>query len=352
MMKISLPDFVTLVGGKLLARGPEVEIAGFASLKEARAGDLTFFHDHRYEARLLATKASAVLVPMDCASFPANVTCIGVSDPSRAFEKLVESYGVQPQPFAAGMHPSAVVAASAKLDPERVSVGANAVIDEEAEIADGVEIGAGSYVGRKVCIGRDSKLFSNATVHLGCILGEHVILHSGVVVGADGFGYEFEKGRHRKVRQSGIVQIDNDVEVGAGSMIDRARFGRTWIGEGTKIDNLVQIGHNVVIGRHCIIVACVAIAGSAVIGDYVVIAAQTGVAGHVCVGSQSTLGGRSGVTKDLPAGGTYMGFPAGPANEERRRIASVNRLPQLLTRVKELEARLEAIEREKDSEVI
>jgi UDP-3-O-[3-hydroxymyristoyl] glucosamine N-acyltransferase len=195
-----------------------------------------------------------------------------------------------------------------------------------------------------VRIGRDSKLFANSTVHLGCILGERVILHSGVVVGADGFGYEFEKGRHRKVRQAGIVQIDNDVEIGAGSMVDRARFGRTWIGEGTKIDNLVQIGHNVVIGRHCIVVACVAIAGSAVIGDYVVIAAQAGIAGHVAVGSQSTLGARAGVTKDLPGGQTYMGFPAVPANEERRRIASMNRLPQLLARLKEVEARLSAVE--------
>jgi UDP-3-O-[3-hydroxymyristoyl] glucosamine N-acyltransferase len=194
-----------------------------------------------------------------------------------------------------------------------------------------------------VTIGKDSKLFANVTVHNGCMLGDRVVLHSGVVVGADGFGYEFDNGVHRKVRQSGIVQIDNDVEVGAGTMIDRARFGRTWIGEGTKIDNLVQIGHNVVVGRHCIIVACVAIAGSAVIGDYVVIAAQAGIAGHVSVGSQTTLGGRSGVTKDVPPKQNYLGFPAIPANEERRRIAGVNRLPQLTKRVQELEKKLQQI---------
>ena len=164
-----------------------------------------------------------------------------------------------------------------------------------------------------------------------------MILHSGVVVGADGFGYEFENGRHRKVRQAGIVQIDNDVEIGAGTMVDRARFGRTWIGEGTKIDNLVQIGHNVVIGKHCILVAFVAIAGSAQIGDYVVIAAQAGIAGHVKVGSGSTLGGRCGVTKDVPAGQHVLGFPAVPAMEERKRVASIRRLPQLSARVKKLE---------------
>ena len=347
MLNISVLDLLTLVSGDLLSGRPEVRITSFASLKEAQRGDLSFFSDPRYEAQLKTTKAFAVLVPLDCTQFPVDVACIGVADPSRAFEVIVEKYGVQPLPFSAGVHPSAVIAGTAKLDPTKVCVGAHAVIDEEAEIADGVEIAAGCYVGRGVRIGRDSKLFANSTVHIGCVLGERVILHSGVVIGADGFGYEFSKGRHRKVRQSGIVQIDNDVEVGAGSMIDRARFGRTWIGEGTKIDNLVQIGHNVVMGRHCIVVACVAIAGSAVIGDYVVLAAQVGIAGHVTIGSQSKLGGRAGVTKDVPAGQTYLGFPAVPAHEERRRIASVNRLPKLVARVRELDARLEAIEQQR-----
>jgi UDP-3-O-[3-hydroxymyristoyl] glucosamine N-acyltransferase len=340
MLKISIPALVSFVDGKLLAGPTDIEITGFASLKEARKGDLSFFHDHRYESRLRQTQASAVLVPEKCDSVPPNVACIAVSDPSKSFEKVVEAYGIQPVPFVPGIHPSAVVAASAKLDLAKVCIGANAVVDEEASLADGVEIGAGCYVGRGVRIGKESKLFANVTVHIGCVLGERVILHSGVVIGADGFGYEFEKGVHRKVRQSGIVQIDNDVEVGAGTMIDRARFGRTWIGEGTKIDNLVQIGHNVVIGRHCIIVACVAIAGSATVGDYVVIAAQAGIAGHVSVGSQTTLGGRSGVTKDVAPKQNYLGFPAVPANEERRRIAAVNRLPQLLKRVQELEKKL------------
>lgn len=340
MWNISLTDLMALVDGRLLAGPSAVEVTGFASLKEAMPGDLSFFHDHRYEARLQATKASAVLVPLDWSACPANVACIGVSDPSRSFEKIVETYGVQPEAFVPGVHPSAVISDTAKLDRTKVSIGANAVIDDDAVLGDGVEIGAGCYVGRRVQIGKDSKMFANSTVHLGCELGERVVLHSGVVVGGDGFGYEFDKGRHRKVRQSGIVQIDHDVEVGAGTTIDRARFGRTWIGEGTKIDNLVQIGHNVVIGKHCIVVACTAIAGSAVIGDYVVIAAQVGIAGHVSVGSQSTLGARAGVTKDVPARKSYLGFPAMPASDERRRIASMNRLPQLLDRVKELEKKL------------
>jgi len=344
MEQISLADVLSFTGGKLLSGCIERTIGGFASLKEAQPGDLSFFNGHRYSAPLSATRATAVLMPLNYTVFPDEVTCIGVADPSRCFGEMVERYGMPPEVFVPGIHPSAVVAASAQLDAAKVSVGASAVIAEGATIADGAEIGPGCYVGPNVTIGRDARLFANATVHRGCRLGARVILHSGVVIGADGFGYEFEQGRHRKVRQAGIVQIDDDVEVGAGSTIDRARFGRTWIGEGTKIDNLVQIGHNVVLGRHCIVVACAAIAGSAVIGDYVVIAAQAGVAGHGSVGSQSTLGARCGVTKDLPARGSYLGFPARPASEERRRIASMKRLPQLLLRVKELEGRLAALE--------
>jgi len=344
-----LLTLVSLVQGRLLA-GSDIFIEGFASLKEAMPGDLCFLGDHRYEAEMLTTRASAVLVPETWTAFPEGVACIGVADPSQSFKIIVDTYGVQPHPFAPGIHASAVVAASAKYDPAKVHIGACAVIDEDVELADGVEIGPGCYVGRDVRIGRDSKLFANVTVHESCQLGERVILHSGVVVGADGFGYKFENGSHNKIRQSGFVQIDDDVEIGAGSMVDRARFGRTWIGKGTKIDNLVQIGHNVVIGRHCVIVAAVAIAGSAQIGDYVVIAAQAGIAGHVIIGSQATLGARAGVTKNLAGGQTYFGFPAVPVKEEKRRLASVNRLPKLVSRVKELEARLLALEAQSLSE--
>lgn len=342
-MKIAIAELVTLVEGVLLSGNPQQEITGFASLKEATPGDLSFFHDARYQQRLLKTKAGAVLVPKDLADTPANIACIAVVDPSRAFEIIVEKYGVQPEPFQPGVHPTAVIAESAKLNREKVHIGAHAVIEAGAEIGDETEIGAGCFIGRNVKVGSKTKLFANVTVQAECRLGNGVILHSGVVIGADGFGYEFHQGRHRKIRQLGVVQIDNDVEVGAGTTIDRARFGRTWIGEGTKIDNLVQIGHNVVVGKHCILVSGTAIAGSAVLGDYVVAAAQVGIAGHVIVGSQSTLGGRAGVTRDLPAGGKYFGFPAINAGEEKRRVVAARRLPQLLARVKKLEAQIAAL---------
>ena len=341
-MKIALNELATFVGGTLKNGDPTLEITGFASLNEAVPGDLSFFYDTRYNDRLLKTKASAVLVPADHAEPSPQAAYIVVSDPSKSFELIVETYGFQPAPFEAGVHPSAVVAESVKFDAAKVSVGPNAVIEAGVELADGVEIGAGCFVGRNARIGSGSKLFANSSVHAECILGSGVILHSSVVIGGDGFGYEFSQGRHRKVRQAGIVQIDNEVEIGAGTTVDRARFGRTWIGEGTKIDNLVQIGHNVVIGKHCIIVAGTAIAGSAIVGDYVVIAAQVGIAGHVTVGPQATLAARCGVTRDLPGGQTYLGFPAIPASDEKRRLASINRLPQLQARVKELEAQIKS----------
>lgn len=338
-MHIALSELAELLGGQLLSGSPSLIINGFASLKEARPGDLSFFNDARYRERLAATQAGAVLVPRGWEIDPSSKTALlAVEDPSRSFEKVVDAYGFHAAPFEAGVHPRAVIADGVTVDPAKMSIGANAVIEKGAQLGEGVEIGAGCYVGRGVRIGAGSKLFANVTIHEGCELGERVILHSGVVIGADGFGYEFGQGRHRKVRQAGTVQIDNDVEIGANTTVDRARFGRTWIGEGTKIDNLVQIGHNVVIGRHCIIVAGTAIAGSAVVGDYVVMAAQVGIAGHVSIGAQVTLGARSGVTKDIPAGGgTYLGFPAVPAMEERRRIAAVSRLPNLSARVKQLE---------------
>jgi UDP-3-O-[3-hydroxymyristoyl] glucosamine N-acyltransferase len=218
------------------------------------------------------------------------------------------------------------------------------VIEAGAQIGADSVLGAHSYIGHEARIGAGCHFAPRVTVGARCLVGRRVIIHSGAVLGSDGFGFEFSGGRHVKIPQTGIVQVDDDVEIGANVTIDRARFGRTWIGEGTKIDNLVQIGHNTVIGKHCILVSGVAIAGSAVVGDYVVMAAGAGVAGHVSIGSQSTLGGRAGVTKDVPAGSSVLGFPAVPARDERRRIGSIARIPQLIARVKELETRLAALD--------
>ena len=273
-MKIKLSELAQFVEGKLLSGDPDSIIEGFASLDEAVRGDLSFFYDTRYLNQLSKTEASALLVGNEKEAYPEHIACILVEAPSKSFEQVVEKYGVQPKAFEPGVHPSAVVEEGVTLDPAKVSIGPQAVVRSGTTIANGATIGAGCYVGYDCEIGSDTTLTANVTIGDGCILGERVRLHPAVVIGGDGFGYVFEEGRHRKVQQSGIVVIDNDVEIGAGSTVDRARFGRTWIGEGTKIDNLVQIGHNCVIGKHCILVACCAIAGSAHIDDYVVMGAQ------------------------------------------------------------------------------
>lgn len=341
--RISVGDLTQLVRGTSCSKDAKMIVEGFASLGEAQKGDVTFYSDAKHAAALRRTRASVILVPENWDEEQLGVVFIRVVSPTAAFDLVVDRYGRQAPSFRAGIHPTAVVSDSATLNATKVCIGAYAVIEEGAVIGDGATIGAGSYVGADVTIGKDTKLHAQVTIQDGCLIGEGVILHSGVVIGADGFGYEFEAGRHRKVKQRGIVQVDSDVEIGANSTVDRARYGRTWIGAGTKIDNLVQIGHNVVIGRHCILVACVAIAGSVVIADYVVIGAQVGIAGHVTIGPQARLGARCGVTKDLPGGQEYLGFPAVPAEKEKRKLAGVSRLEKLNARVRTLEKMLKKL---------
>jgi UDP-3-O-[3-hydroxymyristoyl] glucosamine N-acyltransferase len=192
-----------------------------------------------------------------------------------------------------------------------------------------------------VVLGKDCQIMANATVRERCLLGNRVILQPGVVIGSDGYGYEFSGGRHVKIDQVGIVQIEDDVEVGANTTIDRARFGKTIIGEGTKIDNLVQIGHNVVIGKHTLIVALTGISGSTKIGNYVTMGGQVGTAGHITIGDKAMLAARTGVSTSIPGGQTYSGNPARPYNEEMRRRAMVRRLPKLVERVEAIEKLLE-----------
>lgn len=337
---ICVDELAKLVQGESRLEDAGVQVGGFASLADARQGDVTFYHDTRYAEALKTTRASVILVPMSWSEEQEGIVFIRVASPSIAFDLVLDRYGWHPAPFRAGIHPTAVVDPSVLMDATKVSIGPHAVVEAEVVLGEGVVIGSGCHVGRGSIIGAGSLLHPRVTVQDASVLGERVTLHSGVVIGADGFGYEFEKGCHRKVKQRGIVQLDADVEIGANSTVDRARYGRTWIGAGTKIDNLVQIGHNVVIGKHCILVASVAIAGSVIIGDYVVIGAQVGIAGHVTIGSQARLGARAGVTKSLAGGKTYLGFPAVTVEKEKRRIASVNRLAKLQEKVRALEARL------------
>lgn len=341
---ISHSRLAELLAGELLQGDPEGIVTGMNSISEAVAGDVTFLGNPRYLAALRTTKASAVLVGPEFKEPLENVALIRVANPTLAFSSVIQHFRPTPRSFIAGIHSSAVVSPSAIFTPEKVSIGPNAVIEDHVTIGDGTIIHAGAFIGHSAIIGSDCVVHTNATIKDRCQLGNRVIVHSCSAIGTDGFGYEFSKGRHLKIEQVGIVQIDDDVEIGSCTTIDRARFGRTWIGEGCKIDNLVQIGHNVVLGKHCIIVALVALAGSTRFGDYVTIAGQVGVGGHLEIASKVTLLARAGVTKSITEPGAYLGFPAKPAMEGQRLAAASGKIPDMLARIKQLEKRLAALE--------
>jgi UDP-3-O-[3-hydroxymyristoyl] glucosamine N-acyltransferase len=341
---ISLQRLTELVGGELIQGDPAAQISGLNSISEAKAGDVTFLGNARYRSALQTTQASAALVDSDYSEPTDHIALIRVANPTLAFSSVIRHFGPPAKTFVPGVHPSAIVSASAVFDPHKVSIGACAVIEDEVSIGDGTLIQPGVFVGQGTRIGTDCVLHANCTVKDRSVLGNRVIIHTSSVIGSDGFGYELSKGRHIKIDQVGIVQLDDNVEIGSCTTIDRARFGRTWIGEGTKIDNLVQIGHNVTLGKHCVIVSLVALAGSTRFGDYVTIAGQVGVGGHLEIASQVTLLARTGVTKNISKPGAYMGFPAKPIMEGHRLQAATGKVPDMLNRIKELEKRLAALE--------
>lgn len=345
-MKTTVAEITEMVGGRLLRGEGSSVLTNFAALDQADAACVSFFGNAKYREQLAATRAGLVLVSSDGVEAPEETALVLVENPVLAFDAVVKEFGVRPPAFVAGVHVAAWVAPDVQLDAAGVSVLANATVLSGAVIGRGTRIGPGAVVGEKVVIGEDCEIGPNVTIREGCCIGDRVVLHAGVVVGGDGFGFEFVEGRHRKIEQLGIVRIESDVEVGASTTIDRARFGETVIGEGTKIDNQVQIGHNVIIGRHCIIVAQTGISGSTRIGDYVTLAAQCGIAGHLTIADRVTCGGRTGVIASIPEpGGTYFGYPARPLKEDRRESMRVKQLGSLLKRVKKLEE--EAARRER-----
>ncbi len=335
-MTFTVRELAEMCGGEL--RGDSgLTITGAASLAEATPGEITFYGNPRYLAAFRRTRASAAFVPEDFGEEIVGAQ-IRTASPSKAFEQVVLKFAPQPISFAPGIHPSAVVAPEASLGKD-VFVGAHAVIEPGVEMGDGARVGANSYVGHETTIGAGAFIYPNVTIRERTRIGERVIIHSGTVIGSDGFGFEMAAGGHKKVPQIGIVQIDNDVEIGANTTIDRARFGRTWIQEGVKIDNLVQIAHNVVIGKHSIIVAQVGIAGSVRIGSGVVIGGQAGIIGHIEIDDGTMIGAQTGVSKSLH-GGTWWATPAEPLKDSMQHLAWVRRLGKLFARVKALEKKL------------
>ena len=311
-----------------------------AALDAATPHDVSFLGNEKYYPQFLATKAAAVIVPRGVSTGPEGTALIAVENPSLAFAVVVRHFAAATRKFQPGVHPRACVDPSATLDPGKVRVQAGAVVMAGATIGDGSDIGPNSVIGDDVTIGKDCRIMANVSIRERCVLGDRVVLQPGAVIGSDGYGYEFSGGRHIKLDQVGIVEIHDDVEIGANTTIDRARFGKTVIGEGTKIDNLVQIGHNVVMGKHCLIIAQVGLSGSSHYGDHVTIGGQAGVGGHVTIGSNVMLAARSGVTTSLPGDTIYAGKPAQPFRDEMRLQAFTRRLPKLVARVKALEQTL------------
>jgi UDP-3-O-[3-hydroxymyristoyl] glucosamine N-acyltransferase len=337
-ISFSLSEIAALCGPTRIEGATTETVRGIASLSQAAPGDLSFLGNAKYRSAVSTTRASVVLVPDDHAGSPsANQAFLHVANPSLALGKLCRSLEARlwPRP-APGIHPTAIVDPAARI-ADSVSLGPWCVVEAGATIGANTWIEAGAFIGRNVSIGADCRLFPGVRVLAECVVGARVILHAGVVIGSDGFGYETIKGRHEKIPQVGNVVIHDDVEVGANTTIDRARFSSTIIGEGTKIDNLVQVGHNVVIGRGCILCALVGIAGTTTVEDYVVLGGQAGLGGHLTVGKGSMVAGQSGITSDLPRGSKVKGNPPLPIMTEQRLNALRKRLPELFKRVDAIE---------------
>lgn len=342
MKSVSAKQLAELVGGKLL--GDETKtVSGVSSLKDATADQVSFVGNKKYQSQLETTKAQVVLVCEELENEPLNGrTFIVCECVDLAFSKVIMVFAPPAPVYPAGIHPSAVVSSSAVIGGN-VHIGPCAVICDQAVIGDNTVIGAGTYVGHESKIGAGCFISPNVTIMYRCFIGNRVILHPGVVVGGDGFGFVPGPRGIIKIPQTGIVQIDDDVEIGANTTLDRARFGKTWIKTGVKIDNQVMIAHNVVVGECSLLVAQSGIAGSAELGRGVILAAKSGVNGHITLGDGVQVAGTSGVVKSLPAGAIALGTPAESQREFMTRWTLPKKVEKLSKKIEELENKLKEL---------
>jgi UDP-3-O-[3-hydroxymyristoyl] glucosamine N-acyltransferase len=308
-------------------------LSGFAPADRAQPGELTFAENESYFRRAEQSAASAIIVD---GPFTSTLkVLLRVPNARIAFAKALALFFPEPV-FAAGVHSTAIVAASAQVSPT-AHIGPYCVLGEKVIVGVRSVLQGGIHVGPNCQIGDDTHIFPNVTLYPGTEIGHRVRLHAGCVIGADGFGYVLDEGAHRKVPQIGNVIIRDDVEIGANVTIDRGALGPTVIGKGSKLDNLIQIGHNVVLGEHCLLVAQSGIAGSTKLGSYVVLGGQVGVAGHLKLGNRVSVGAQSGVMNSIPDGEKWLGAPAQPDRQTKRQMIALQQLPELLRRVSELE---------------
>jgi UDP-3-O-[3-hydroxymyristoyl] glucosamine N-acyltransferase len=324
--------------GEVVGDG-SVQLNGLASADRARAGELTFAENAFYFAAAEQTPAAAILVSEPFAS--SNKVLIRVANTRVALARALPLF-FPPEEHPRGIHPSAVIADSAQVDAT-AHIGPNCVLGARVRIGARSVLMGGNDLRADCQLGDDVCLFPNVVLYRRTQVGHRVAIHAGTVIGSDGFGYVLDEARHRKVLQLGNVIIHDDVEIGANAAIDRGTLGPTVIGEGTKIDNLVHVAHNVVIGRHCVIMGQVGFAGSTRLGDYVVVASQSGIADHLKLGNQAVIGAKSGVMRDIEDGGRVLGIPAAPERQAKRQMIAVQHLPEILRRMRELEKEVQEL---------
>ncbi len=321
MPGVTIGEIVDFVGGVYVGDRKR-QVTAVAPLAEAREDQLSFLSNRKYAAQLAETKAGAILVPRNLEG--EQESWIRVDDPYFAVARIMTRW-FSARPMPTGVSPLASISPTAKLGKNVAvgpfsTIGDNVVVGKDVTIFQGVSIEAGST------IGDGSIVYPNVAIYDGTRIGRRCIIHAGVVIGSDGYGFAMHEGKHHKIPQIGIVRIEDDVEIGAGTTIDRAALGETVIGEGTKIDNLVMIGHNVKIGKHCLLVSQVGIAGSTELGDHVFVAGQSGFSGHLKIGHRVQVAAKSAVLEDVPDDTKVMGSPAIPFKEFARRQAALKRL--------------------------
>jgi len=333
-MPFTAAEIAKHLGGEV-SGDPALMLKGFAPADRAQPGDLTFAENESYFARAEQSAAAAILVDSPFSS--AGKVLIRVPNARIAFAKVLPLFFPEPL-FPPGIHPTAIVPPDAKVDPA-AHVGPYCVLSKGVRIGARSVLQGGDFIAANCVLGEDVNLFPNVTLYPATELGNRVRVHSGTVIGSDGFGYVQDAGIHRKVPQIGSVIIRDDVEIGANVTIDRGALGPTIIGRGTKIDNLVQIAHNVTIGEHCLVVSQAGIAGSSKLGNYVVLAGQVGIAGHLKIGNRVSVAAQSGVMHNIPDGEKWLWTPAQPDRQAKRQMIALQQLPDLLRRVNELEKR-------------
>ncbi|MFH1867596.1 MAG: UDP-3-O-(3-hydroxymyristoyl)glucosamine N-acyltransferase [Candidatus Omnitrophota bacterium] len=336
-MKKTLKEIASIIGGEIVG-DESVQINNVNGIREAQEGDITFLANPLYKPLLGQTKASAVITSREIKS--AAKPIIRTDNPSLAFSKAISIFKTDKEKtIPKGIDKAAIVAKDAVMG-EGVAVCAYVVIEEGSQVGDGTVIYPHVYIGHNTKIGKNTKIYPNVSIREGSVIGDNVIIHSGTVIGSDGFGFVKVEGRYQKIPQTGTVAIEDDVEIGSNVSIDRARFGETVIGKGTKIDNLVQIAHNVRIGPNSIIVSQAGISGSSRLGKDVIVAGQVGIVGHVDIGDNVIIGAQSGVSKSVPANSIVMGSPVKPMMEEKKILACMRKLPELLKTVRELKIKM------------